>query len=315
MASQALFFLLFWGKYRAQRIKFATTMAVNIVALLPLVFLLGERVVSISQHGFWITEPTLSTVENIFALYSGYDGGQAILLGVFSLCGVIGILSIWRVEGEWVMKRPLESLKGLTWRVERETFQEILLLALWLSCTIVIPFVMSKVTTPILIFRYTIGASPAFYLLVARGMDTLKWKRLLPAILVAIIIIVSSFGLYSYYKEDVKPEWRETASFIEDNSREDDVIIIYQSYRQTPFDYYYRGDLPEYGIRQQASAQEVTTMIDSVVSGSNRLWFIVRQGSGAEQMLSYLKNNYGSSIVLEQNFSKVSVFLLELSAS
>ena len=71
IASQALFFLLFWNKYRLQRVKFLSTIGATIIALLPSVSFLVGRGVSLAEHGFWIPEPGLKSIGGTFTEFAG----------------------------------------------------------------------------------------------------------------------------------------------------------------------------------------------------------------------------------------------------
>ena len=196
----------------------------------------------------------------------------------------------------------------MNWKIGFHSVDEVLLLLLWLSFPIVIPFVLSQVTTPIYLIRYTIGASPAFYLLVAKGVSTLDTKRVLYPVLVAVMIL-SGLSLQSYYVTDVKEQWREAAEFVEINSREGDVIFNYQDWGHSPFNYYYKGDLPEIRIPWGANVQKVATLIDDVVGDKDRLWFIKWRGYNS-QMWNYLTDKY--DVVSEMDFNGASVLLIEL---
>lgn len=188
---------------------------------------------------------------------------------------------------------------------------EVLMLLLWLSFPIVIPFIISQVTTPIYLIRYTIGALPAFYLLVARGVSTLDTKRVLYPVLI-VTVILSGLGLHCYYVYDVKEQWREAAKFVEINSRKGDIIFNYQDWEHTPFDYYYKGDLPEFRIPWAADVQEVATLVDEVIGQKDRLWFIKWRGYRKSPIWDYLTQNYDT--VTELDFNGASVLLIDLPA-
>lgn len=314
VASQIFYFVLFWNKYKEQRTRLLVTQAIIAIGFLPLVILLGQQVVSLAQGNLWIPEPSLFTIGRTFAVYAGYGGGRIILLLSFFLLGLIGLFSIQGKGEKWTLKRPFGSLKDVGHNIRLESIEKVLLLVIWLSFPIVIPFMISQVTTPIYTSTYTIGASPAFYLLVAKGMDTFIKKRTLYAILI-FITFFSMFGLQSYYTHEVKEQWRETASFIELNSKGNEVIIFCQRNCQTPFDYYYRGDLQRFEItRNVGETQEVATFVDNAARGKERLWLVLRHADQAPPIRSYLIDKYGSrSIIMETEFVGVLVLLVDLS--
>jgi len=313
IASQILFFLLFWKKYRAQRVKFAVTAAVTIVALLPLVPLLGGRVAYIAQQGFWISTPNLGTIWDTLATFAGSGGGRTFILVLFLLMAIIGFFSLKTAKSQWNWKEPRHSLSSLVRSISLESIEPRLLLIIWLFFPIVIPCILSQFMTPIYLTRYMIGASPALYLLVAGGVGNLNREWLFYPVLI-LIIILSSFGLQSYYKNDVKEQWREAANFVELNSLRNDAILFCVNYCQVPFNYYYQGELPEFGIGGDAGEAGVAAVIDHAVYGKDRLWLVLSHGGPGASISRYLTDRYaGRSIIMAERFVGVWVILYDLS--
>jgi hypothetical protein len=183
------------------------------------------------------------------------------------------------------------------------------LLIVWLFFPILIPFIASQVITPIYVSRYTIAASPAFYLLVAKGMSIFG-RKMLASVLI-VIIVLSSFGLYTYYTVDIKEQWRETADLVEAESREGDVIVFCESYVQRPFDYYYGGELPEFGVSESADAEELASIINNVIDERERLWLIVSNVSTLPSVHDYLEGKY--ELLDWWGYRGIVVFLFDVS--
>ena len=116
--------------------------------------------------------------------------------------------------------------------------------------------------------HYTIGASPAFYLLVAKGISIFGKKSLY--FILAIITILSSYGIQGYYANDIKAQWREVADLVETKSQTGDVLVFCASIGQRPFDYYYTGDLDEYGVNKSAGFQDITVFVDDLFYKADR---------------------------------------------
>lgn len=308
IASQVLYFILYHRSFLAKRCKLIATLSATVVGLSPLVILMGPMTMSLMERGFWIERPSPIDILDTFHQYAGYGLGSHILLILFFLLAVLGLFSIRKEAGKWIIRKPIDSLRTISWRVGFESIDELVLLILWLAFPILIPFIASQVTTPFYFYRYTIGASPALYLIVAKGINTFKTKRLLYSVLL-VIIILSAFGLHSYYVHDVKEQWREAAEFVEINSREGDVILDYEAWGHSPFEYYYKGDLPIFKIPHRASVQEVATLTDQVIGGKDRLWLIVWEGYGSP-MWDYLTGKYAA--IWELDFNGASVLLVDL---
>jgi mannosyltransferase len=316
--SQLLFFLLFWKKYRPQRIKFAVTVAVTILALLPLIPLMGGRVVSIAQEGFWIVTPGLGSIMYTLVAFTGYDVGRAFIpvafvFSAFLLLAIAGFFSLKIAGGQWHWRKPLRKLGSLDWDIKPAPIEPGVLLLIWLFFSIVVPFIASQFMTPLYLTRYMIGASPAFYLMVARGVGHLDRKRLFYPVL-AIIVVLSSVGLYYFYKDNVKPQWREAAALVEQNSLSNDTIIFCTGFCRTPFNYYYQGELTESGIgKYEEDRRVIAGLVDEAVYGKDRLWLVMCRGGQGAPAAFYLVHRYGKeSILMEEEFDGVLVLLFDL---
>ena len=315
ITSQIFYFCLFWNRYRVQRWRFIETLAGIVLSLIPVLFLVGPTYLKYAEQGFIIARPSISTLFNTLAVYAGYGWGQDILLWLFSFLAVLSIRWVKRTEGKWILRKPLGSLKIMRWSIKFESVDEVLLLILWLLFPIIIPFLASQLITPFYLTRYTIGVLPALHLLVAKGISIFDAKKWLCLILL-LIIALSGLGLHSYYVRDVRYQWREVAKLVETESREGDVIVIdlfgKVDFCQKPFDYYYKGDLPRFGIRREADTTVVAKSIDDAVSGKDRLWLILSHGGNKAPVWEYLKDRYSEMIILEEKFIGVHVILFEL---
>ena len=315
IASQIIYFLLFWSNYKQQRAKLLSTVVVTIVTLFPLVPLIYGRAAALAEHGFWIPAPGLGSIFNTLVRYAGAGPGREFILLTFFLLIVVGFFSIEVVGGRWNQAKPLASLESVRCSIKFGSIEQDLLLIMWLSLPILIPFVESYFMTPIYAIRYLICASPAFYLLVARGMGNLHWKYIFYPILI-FIVFLSFFGLQQYYSNPGKAQWREAAVFIEMNSNADsDVAVFCASFFQNPFNYYYKGELERLGISNRVSdIQKLGAFVDSAVDGKDRLWLILDSGSQTAPIRGYLVDRYGSkSIILEKEFHRISIILIDLS--
>ena len=317
IASQAVLSLLLWSRYRQQRLKLASTLAASGIALTPLVLLFSEKAVALAKGDFWIPKPEGSNIIYTLSEFSGPVDGQEPLLLLFLGLALTGLLAVTRLEGKWSWTDPLESLKTSRWAIRLQFLDEELLLIVWLSFPIVIPFVESQLMTPLYLTRYMIGASPAFYLLVARGMANITMKRLYYGI-AAFILLLSTLGLHHYYSNDVKEQWREVAAFIEADSEVDtDVAVFCAAYIQEPFDYYYAGELERLGIdKRLTDVSQISAIVDEAVRDRERLWLIMAHGGQDSPPHRYILERYGrASVVLEEAFNNISVVLFDLVAS
>ncbi len=310
VAAQIFFLLLFWTKYSPQRLKLLSMQIATVVAILPLAFLLGSVAISIVEHGFWIPEPSLMRIYDTLGVFAGH---AVLLLLLFFCLVIVAPFSIRRMEGQWTLGKPLESLKSISWNIRLGAINEILLLVIWLSLPIVLAFIVSKTITPIYVIRYLIGASPALYLLVARGLNRLNMKKgLYPVLLIIVLLAVPN--LVHYYTHAEKQQWREVAQLVELNAQENDVIIFCQDYTQDPFDYYYTGRLEKFGINKKVEdTQEIVAFVDKAISEKQRLWLVLSMAGPNPPIESYLMDRYGNdSVIMERQFIGLRVLLFDL---
>ena len=311
--SQAIYFFIFLSRYKPQILKFVILQVISALFFLPLIWLLGNRVSAIANGAmYWIPRPTLTTLALTFAIFSGGQPVQKLLLAIFIVLIGVGFLSIRKMNGQWLWRSLLESLKNIDWNVRLDRIEDTSLLVLWLFVPIAFGFSISVLANPMYTDRYVICAAPAFYLLIAKGIANLNSKRMLLGVL-AIICIVSAVGLQRYYSQPKKEQWRETVQYIEANYKAGDTIILGTGYGQRPFSYYYQGGLPVSPLPQVANSNELVSFLRDVITLQDRAWFVLDHNDEA-QIRNKLIAEYGSESVLTQkSYVGVIVILVDFS--
>ena len=165
-----------------------------------------------SVYYSWITPPTSGDLLDTLTQYSG-----SIPLLIFYVL-FFGYLAVRKINR-----------------------QNNILLIVWFFVPILLPFLFSLLVKPIFLTRGTIGASFSLYIWVAMSIDKLKSKKLVISSFVALSIL----GLFSYYSDVNKEQWRETTSFIEFHAKKGDLVAFDVSYtKDLVYDYYVkRADL------------------------------------------------------------------------
>ncbi len=310
IASQIVYFILLWDRHKHVWLWFLGVQIATVgffAPWIPVVIGQGARV----SEGFWIPQASIMRVVGAIGTYVGSGWGKVPLLIVFFVLCLIGLLTIRRLDGRWTWRKPLQSTKGLSWKVSLESVDEVLLLLIWFVFLVVVPFLISQVFTSFYVGRYTIGASPALYLLAARAVGGLNRQAAYAGIVV--IVLLSLPGLQHYYAHDVKPQWREIAMLIEDDSEPNDVIMTCPSHQERAFDYYYKGELERFGMPWNITEKErIASRVDKAVAGKERLWLIShRQANGT--VVTHLMDSYGKeSLILEKEYLRVRVYLFDV---
>jgi hypothetical protein len=151
-------------------------------------------------------------------------------------------------------------------------------IVLWLTVPVFLPVVISYIFKPIFVTRYTIAASPALYILTARGIQTIR-HRLFRYVIILLIIGLSATNIGGYYSRVDKQQWREVAGYIGNNAHKGDVIILIPGHTGPfIFDYYFKREdvvkeyIPkEFGEDYQSIARHVLERSE----GKKRLWLVI----------------------------------------
>ncbi|MBU0490785.1 MAG: glycosyltransferase family 39 protein [Chloroflexi bacterium] len=165
----------------------------------------------------------------------------------------------------------------------------LVLLVLWLVVPLFEIAILSR-RDPIFGVQYAIAFAPPFYLLVARGVDTLRrfgrpaqgWLSIGVAglaLLVAGAAVASSlYGLGQnanpiYRKED----WRSLAQYVREHEGPHDAVLCVVDYAHIPFEYYYRdgGRSPVFHPFGAAIASEAAIAPTLVgLEAYDTVWFV-----------------------------------------
>src|SRR5271167_2515259 len=124
--------------------------------ILPSIILLAVITLKI-QKGFWIPEPDTEQIFDYFTIYAG----SIYLLILFTAFSIYSAISIGKTSDLGNHKELFESLKNYPDDLGLSEGGRLYMLLLLLVVPVLIPFLISQVSSPVLIFRYTIGASLA----------------------------------------------------------------------------------------------------------------------------------------------------------
>lgn len=232
------------------------------VLYLPGFFLFLKHTVAI-QGGFWLPPPNLMGLIKTFILYSG-SITLCVILVLFSLFAVFGY---GRIEDKLTRDKKSEPAEDNSDELNLSNNSRIYILLLWLFVPILLPYLISLISTPVLLFRYTIAASMAFYLLAARGIE-MTGKKLIMLVSVLIILVLSSFSLHTYYNNVDKYQWREAVGYIEEKASTGDYIAVFPLFEIESANYYKkRDDIFLYKL------DEEFLLVSDI--GNKNLWFVL----------------------------------------
>lgn len=236
--AQNLYFFLRYRQHRKKVKLWLIAQLIIVLAYFPWIGVLWGQINKIGVSGLdnWVPRGSLFDIVQLFKIFSvGYNLQQVlglIALIIFLFLGFFGIL------------------------MHKERLREIALLFCWLSVPIILAKLFSAVT-PLFLYRGLIYTSPAYYIIVASGLEKLK-KQSLFWVLIVFIIGFSSISLTNYYKNiypypefpgrpgiHPRKETRIASMYIKDNFKNGDIIIHTSHATLAPFLYYHKRQLEE----------------------------------------------------------------------
>ncbi|MCC7008934.1 MAG: glycosyltransferase family 39 protein [Acidobacteria bacterium] len=212
------------------------------------------------QSAFWIDRPGWLAIAEPFRAYAG----SSLLLVISAGLCAAGVWSLAR--------RPQPDRALLPW-----------ILLAWIGMPTIVPFVLSRLSAPIFLPKYTIAASVPFAMLVAAGVIAAR-RRAWRVVLIGALVLPLLPVYRSYYGTPQKDGWRRAVARLEADARPGDLVVFYPWYNQVPYDYYHRRDdltreplIPDIHI-VLADPRDVPEIV-ARVAGHQRLWFVVLQGT------------------------------------
>ncbi len=271
-----------------------------VAGYLPWLMVLLKQASTLQNEGFWIGEPHKAIFWKVFQLHFFFD------VASFEAFFFLG----WALLGIWAFRT----------KVKTNVFNPGLLFASWFICPILIPFFVSKISTPILVPRYTIAAAPVAYLLVVFAMT--RYTRWWRAVSVIIIGLLSLHNLATYYSWEWE-DWRQAIAVVTKQAQPDDALLVMASSispRATPFEYYYHGQVPYHawpskgaGLKNVDGWQE---QVKQQLAGHPRVWLVMRDGTllDSSKLVALIRSEYPkATLVYEQQFpQKVAVYGYQL---
>jgi uncharacterized membrane protein len=253
--------------------RWVVAQALTVALFLPWLPAMMQQVSRV-QKNFWIPVPSLRLLSLTVDEYIVSNSLQWIHLLLIAL----SIIALWgskRGNASFDSKAHPDASRP-AWFQDRD---KLYLLLAWLLTPVLVPFILSYFMRPIFLPKYTIAALPAFVILAARGLMEVRFA---PArlFLVALILFLSLSGLRrGYWGTQRKEDWRDAVGYFNQMAKPNDLVLIYPSFSQPPFDYYakrsdvIKAPLPDFG--SEMTADEAYEMLDEAIKGHDRVWLVL----------------------------------------
>ena len=315
IAAQGLYFLITQLRSRKLNYHFLISLSIVNIPVIPRILYYFNKV-NAGDVVIWLPEPTfispLITLRNYIGAGLDYPSWTTLIAGLVFFIVAITIFIIWKGKQNWL--RSLRNIQNDNIKLLKN--KEILLLLLWLLIPILIPFILSILLSPMYHHRYTIGASPAFYLLLA--IIIIYTTRIVPEIItLGLFLIITTPGLYEFYKTPVREQWREAALYIKSNIKKDDIIIFeknVQSFKN--FSWYYKNNFDQCKVNQHKNYEVFLKEVKKCTKEKDRLWLVVREVPNPlpEELRSQIENNNNEllNLIEVKKFTKITLYLFNL---
>lgn len=298
--AQNLFYLtIFIQRRRAGAIKLWHWIILQL--LIIVIFIPGLnhllKIKASMQESFWITQSGISKLANYMILYSG----SVYLLALFMLFLFVAVVGLGKITNNKYFRQIFSSDRDNNQEPGISEGYRIYMLLLWFIVPIMIPFVISVVSTPMFVARYAITATIPLFLLVSKGIDGLKNRQHIIAA-GALIILLSLLPISTYFGVTHKHQWREIMSEIEENAGKDDIILVYPTFENIPAKYYKtRDDIEVMGIGKSFPSFENL--------GNRRIWVVMQAHPlNRKRIREGLSSRY--NFELEKHFVRLDLFKL-----
>ena len=241
----------------------------------------------------WIREPSLGRLLWVLRRLAGGSRLLSLVYAMVCSAALVPALKIWGGR-----------------RTSRETWPYAFL-ASWLLLPIVLAFSFSFLK-PVLVPRYLIVCIPPLALLASVGICRVPARYWL--VVLGVIVALSGRGLYHWYANAEKEEWRSAANYVASDATLGDAIMFHSYFVRHPFLYYLdRLHAPADLLVQLPDPDD--HLLASLPSQYDRVWVVLShadRGYRAQRSRLIQSSMYSDyAIAADQHFTGVRVLLYE----
>ncbi len=295
--------------------RFATLEGVVIVlfaAWIPLFIHQADRAV----QSFSVARLSPPAVAVAFRSYAG----GTLLLALFLILAVLSFVTLRATDATHCAQSWRDAVRGYARRMRISDLRAQFLLVVWLVSVNAVPLMASFISSIKYVDRYTIAASVALYLLVAKGITNLHHRTAQVTVVCVIALLLSlSAGMYvtghptEYWGKEGWVQSRETFNVINERGQSGDVLVMYPQMLWSVNRYYDKvGGMNAALLPVTPSRTDVDTLYADAKM-HDRIWFVVytyHSPPGAMEQYALSTFNATHSVGSATSYEGYRVYLL-----
>lgn len=233
------------------------------------------------RDSFWIPKPEKDAYIQIF---KDFFGRADVLIYLMTL--LIGLFFV-RVFMEF---KKSQNRTKITKNKYVFTF---FILFVWIFITLLIPWIRSHISVPMIIDRYFINVLPVIIIAVSVGADFIQ-NKYIKGIVVLFVVLFSLNHIIKkqdYYNKINKTQFREVTSFISENNENKDVVV-------SSLGWYLPYFLNNSQIATTIITSDINTFVDTIKKDSDSIksfWYFDahnRPFNPNEETKKYIEENF-----------------------
>ncbi|MGZ4852330.1 MAG: hypothetical protein ACXV3D_03970, partial [Halobacteriota archaeon] len=213
--------------------------------------------------------------------FRSYAGGT-LLVALFLILAVLSLVT-FQAAGDTPQATDLRAtVRHYARGIRASDLRAQYLLVVWLVTVNAVPLIASFVSSIKYVDRYTIAASVALYLLVAKGVTNLNQRTAQYAAVVAVValVCVSAGGYVTGHPDELwaKEGWvqsRETFAVVNEHGQPGDVMLLYPQMLWSVNRYYDKIEGINATVLPVSPARATVDAVVANASTHDRVWLVV----------------------------------------
>jgi mannosyltransferase len=218
----------------------------------------------------------------------------------------------------WTRESLVDRLRAVIHRGHVQVGEGSFVAAAW--AWLVVPLIgLNLISTrlPLFVDRYMIWIAPAYFLILARGLDQLRRRStLVVSVCLAGILTLNGVAIWQQSAEPIKSDFRSAAAYVRQHRQPGELALFHLSYVRDTFEYYGGNASPAAGgvaTDEQTTPEAVDAAMRERTAGYGVVWLILSEPEMWDQrgMTVAWLDAHGRA-TMRADFARVSVIRYEM---